>query len=308
MRANPAFRRYTAIIGTVLIVLLIGTELSLRIFMGRPALYVADAEIEYMFQPDQHLHRFGREVKINAYGMRSEDLADADADADGRLRVLVLGDSVVNGGNLTDQSALATDLLSRQRASAGGPIEALNISARSWGPGNLLAYLNRFGTFDADMAILVLSRHDLGDDRTFAPLDKNTYPTAAPMFATQEFLDRYVQPYLPFKWSSPPPSGGAAFSGDAETSLPVLLDKLASLPGGVCLILHYETGEQDFEPMEMQKLAALADARSIQVVDDRAFMNAASFRDDIHLNDAGQRGLLQAMRQCTNLPAFLESP
>jgi hypothetical protein len=306
MRANSAFRKYTAIIGAVLIVLLAGTELSLRIFMGQPALYVADAEIEYMFQPDQRVHRFGREVKINAYGMRSEDLVSADAA--GRFRVLVLGDSVVNGGNLTDQSALATDMLSRQQTSAGEPIDALNVSAGSWGPGNLLAYINRFGTFDADMAILVLSRHDLDDDRTFAPLDKNTYPTAAPMFATQEFLDRYVQRYLPFKWSSPPSSGGAALAGDAETLVPVLLDRLAALPGGACLILHYETGEQDSEPAEMQKLASLAEARGIQVVDDRVFMSAASFRDEIHLNDAGQRGLLEAMHQCTNLPAVLESP
>lgn len=305
MRAASAFRKYTLIIGAVLIVLLAGTELALRAFMGRPALYVADPEIEYMFQPDQQVRRFGREIRINAYGMRSEALAGADKD--GRFRVLVLGDSVVNGGSLTDQSALATDMLSREKTSVGGQIDVLNVSAGSWGPGNLLAYLGRFGTFDADIAILVLSSHDLSDDRTFAPLDKNTHPTAAPMFATQEFLDRYVQRYLPFKWS-PPPSDGAPLAGDAEQSLPVLLDKLASLPGGVCVILHYETGEQDVEPEAMQEMASLAEARGVQVVDDRAFMSAASFRDIIHLNDEGHRGLLEAMHHCTNLSAVLESP
>lgn len=305
MRAASAFRKYTLIIGAVLIALLAGTELALRAFMGRPALYVADPEIEYMFQPDQQVRRFGSEIRINAYGMRSEDLASADAD--GRFRVLVLGDSVVNGGSLTDQSALATDLLSRQKTSVGRRIEVLNVSAGSWGPGNLLAYLDRFGTFDADIAILVLSSHDLSDNRTFAPLDKNTYPTAAPMFATQEFLDRYVQRYLPFRWSSPP-SGGVPLAGDAEASLPVLLDKLASLPGGACLILHYETGEQDIEPPAMQEIASLGEARGIQVVDDRAFMSAPSFRDNIHLTDEGQRGLLQAMSECTNLRAVLDAP
>jgi len=45
-------------------------------------------------------------------------------------------------------------------ARLGRPVVVGNASAKSWGPPNELAYLQHFGTLDADVVILELSSHD----------------------------------------------------------------------------------------------------------------------------------------------------
>ena len=78
-------------------------------------------------------------------------------------------------------------------------IEVLNASANSWGPQNELAYLKRFGTFEAQAVVLLLNTDDL-----FAPAptseavgrDRN-YPNRKPPFALAELLNRYLEPKLP---------------------------------------------------------------------------------------------------------------
>ena len=61
-----------------------------------------------MFAPNQSGQRFGNAYSYNAFGMRRTELP-----SDGLEIVLVMGDSVVNGGASTDQNKLATALASR---------------------------------------------------------------------------------------------------------------------------------------------------------------------------------------------------
>ena len=71
-----------------------------------------------------------------------------------------------------------------------------NISAGSWGPPNLYAYVNQHGLFDADFIIIVLGSEDYADALTFAPLGYDK-PTRKPMLALEEVMVRYVPaPYL----------------------------------------------------------------------------------------------------------------
>lgn len=59
--------------------------------------------------------------------------------------VLGLGDSVINGGVLTDQDSLATTRLSELLSKLiRKKVQVLNVSAGSWGPDNCEAYLNRY--------------------------------------------------------------------------------------------------------------------------------------------------------------------
>ena len=76
--------------------------------LGTPPLSITHTSIEYMFKPNQSVTRFGNSFASNEYGMRSDSLAEKSLD---ELRIMVFGDSVINGGNLTDQSELATVLL-----------------------------------------------------------------------------------------------------------------------------------------------------------------------------------------------------
>ncbi|WP_200336250.1 SGNH/GDSL hydrolase family protein [Thiocystis violacea] len=130
--------------------------------------------------------------------MRSDDFPERKAE--GEIRIMVFGDSVVNGGNLTDHSRLATTLMAAQLSAAANvtvTVRVGNISAGSWWPGNWLAYAREYGFFDADIVVLVISRHDVADNPTFAPLDPNTHPEHQPVPALWELLTRYLPRYLP---------------------------------------------------------------------------------------------------------------
>ena len=112
---------------------------------------------------------------------------------------MLIGDSVVNGGAQTDDSQLATTLLqNRLHDELHRPVYVGNISAGSWGPPNELAYMQRFGWFDADVAVIVLSSHDYADAPTFEPtIDVHpSYPSHPPFSALEELIVRYVIPKL----------------------------------------------------------------------------------------------------------------
>lgn len=163
--------------------------------LGDPVLYVAHPTIEYMQKPNQDLWRFHNHMVSNQYGMRSPPFGVKKSGHE--LRVMVFGDSVVNGGALTDQRDLATSRLESALRERGYPDAIVgNISAGSWGPGNWLAYVQEYGFFDCDVAVLVISSHDDNDNPTFEPLDHRTHPTEKPFFALWEAFDRYVSPRL----------------------------------------------------------------------------------------------------------------
>ena len=125
-------------------------------------LFQEDNAIEYIPAPNQHSVRFGNKIAYNEYSMRSLPI-----DADDRCIVLGFGDSVLNGGTLTDQDSIATTIVEKQLQRTNESIRFLNISAGSWGPDNCAAYLNKFGSFNAKMIILFVSSHDAYDNMTF---------------------------------------------------------------------------------------------------------------------------------------------
>ncbi|MFW5682662.1 MAG: SGNH/GDSL hydrolase family protein, partial [Phycisphaeraceae bacterium] len=89
---------------TILVLGLIAIELVARygLGLGDPPLSQNHPTIEYMLQPGRTYHRFGNEYRVNAYSMRSDPFPDQKSHPDER-RVMVFGDSIVNGGNITDQ-------------------------------------------------------------------------------------------------------------------------------------------------------------------------------------------------------------
>ena len=110
--------------------------------LGDPPLWRADPEIEYLPVPSRSYRRFGNRVSYNAWSMRSGDFPREKASPD-EVRVLVLGDSLVNGGVHVDQDALATSLLEQWlRGGLGRSVVVGNVSAGSWGPPNYLAYIS----------------------------------------------------------------------------------------------------------------------------------------------------------------------
>lgn len=88
--------------GSVIVVLITEVTLRLAFGLGNPVLSQADPNTGYRFQPNQKVFRFGKKVEYNQYSQRSDPIILEKPKE--ILRILMTGDSVLNGGNPIDQS------------------------------------------------------------------------------------------------------------------------------------------------------------------------------------------------------------
>jgi hypothetical protein len=299
-------RRWALRLLLVMLVLFIGGELFARFYLGLgdPPLSQADPTMEYLFKPDQNCKRFGNHIKYNHYSMRSDEFP-VHKSQPGELRVMVVGDSVINGGTLSDQKEIATSLLQEKLSTdLKHPVTVGNISAGSWGPPNELAYLKHFGMFDADVLVIVLSSHDYADAPTFQPVVgvNLSWPEHKPVLALWEGFERYLLPRL----KRPSVSDEAYIAAtkqpsqaDIDTCGKSLHDMIEmGRAGGAKVIVaqHLERAETMASPLpghEVIKAECLRDGITpIQL--GAGFETARShgeqpYRDSIHPNAAGQR-------------------
>lgn len=179
------------------LVVILGGEVFARYYLGlgTPPISITHPKIEYMFKPNQDVFRLGNRIIINEYGMRTASFPITKPS--GETRIMVFGDSVLNGGNQTDHADLATTLLQERIRETKQNVVVGNISAGSWGPSNWLEYSKEYGFFGADIVVLVISSHDYADIPTFEALNENTHPTTPPISALIEGITRYLPRYLP---------------------------------------------------------------------------------------------------------------
>lgn len=313
------------------VILLAAMELFCRFYLhlGDPPLSVADPEIEYMFKPNQTVNRFGNIIHYNQWSMKSDDFPKQKSDPK-ELRVLVIGDSVVNGGAQTANDKTATSILQKNlQEQLHRPVHIANISAGSWGPPNQLAYLKHFGLFDADIIILVLSSHDYTDAPTFDPIVgiNSDFPEHRPLFALQEAVTRYLPRYLPvLKNASGDPMGSKApAQKDIDwcmQSIREIVDLGHAKGIPVAVVQHMEqtelgkpetSGHLVVRTTSTQAGAHVADLYDLETQSMRDGLNI--YRDNIHLNIEGQKLLARVFEQIvmqqlhtTTLPASASQP
>lgn len=188
----------TRFLAAACVLLVLAAELVSRFVfgLGDPPLFVLDPSIEYYYKPSRTYRRFGHTVSINSHSMRSPEFPSRRVDPR-ELRVMVVGDSIVTGGARIDQHELATSLLAPMlQRDTGRPVIVGNIAAASWGVPNQLAFLRRFGLFDADIVIVVLNSGDVDDVPGLEPLGY-AWPTSTPLLALQEPVRRLTERYAP---------------------------------------------------------------------------------------------------------------
>ncbi|MBW4481985.1 MAG: SGNH/GDSL hydrolase family protein [Tildeniella torsiva UHER 1998/13D] len=282
--------------------------LRIRYGLGNPPLYVADTRTGYRLAPNQSLRRRGNRIEINQYSMRGPAVApQRPVDT---LRVLMVGDSIVNGGWWTDQSQLLSVKVQEALASLHPPgietVEVFNASANSWGPRNELGYLLRFGTFEAQLVLVVLNTDDLF---AIAPnsyeLGRNpAYPTRRPPLALWEVAQRRLG-YTP----SPALQALHDQGGDrVGVNLEALrqINQVVLAAGGRLAIamtpLRRELepdGPRDYERVARQRLTAFTQSEGIPYLDGLPlFQQTAHERlyfDHIHLSPEGNDWVSQAL-------------
>ena len=247
--------------------------------------------------------------------MRSDDFPGDKPDSD-EFRVLVLGDSVLNGRSQTDQSELATELLAvRLRKKLGRPVVVGNVSAGSWGPANLLAYIDKFGLFDSDVVVVVLSSHDLTDLPTFEPVVgvHPGFPDEGPWLALEEGVTRYLPRYLPWGRAhieAADPMGDATdplVMAEGRVKLQELIETIQAARVPMVAIQHLTRTELMNGPESgHQVIGEVLKESDVLTLQLGPAMNTSlakennPYRDNIHLNPIGQRVLADQLYEAVN--------
>lgn len=302
--------------------LLVAIELLLRVLLGfgNPLIYIPDAECGYLLAPSQKVRRLGNRIEINEYSMRTGAIAPLPPIES--LRVLLLGDSVANGGWWTDQTDTISEIMARQlRLNIRNlalnsqlhskvnysDVEVLNCSANSWGPRNQLAYIERFGLFGAKVVVLLLNTDDLF---TSAPCSHvvgrdRAYPDRKPLMAIGQLLNRYLLPTLPRDLPTPSAQNEDKVGSNLEAIRQI---KTAANLANIDFVLAmtpklHETGEigpREWEVKARERLAQLVATEKITYIDFLPLFNSATepstfYRDSIHLSPEGNNLVSQTI-------------
>lgn len=283
---------FTTVIGCVVL-----AEGSLRLILGlgNPPLYIADDEIGYLLAPNQNLKRMGNTIQINQYSMRSEAIEDSKPN--NLFRVLLLGDSIVNGGWWTDQQETLSASIESRLTSDGTSVQVLNASANSWGPRNELAYLQGFGLFESQVLVLVINTDDLfATAPNSAPVGRDrNYPDKKPLLALSEAYERFIAQPKPIPNQKEETGDRVGFNLEAIREINQIAQAqntqfiLAMTP----LLREFgETGSRDYEKTARKKLQDFVTQEQITYID---FLPIFAdfpqpeflYRDHIHLSPQG---------------------
>ena len=257
--------------------------------LGSLPLYKEDKDYEYRMVSNQDLWRFGNHIVTNSFGMRSKKVSKSDK------KVLLIGDSVINGGAHIDHDDLASTILDRKIADS----QILNISAGSWGPDNAFAFIKKHGDFDCSGIILVFSSHDAFDNMHFKKVvgKHPMWPDEQPFCALTDGWSRYAWPKL------------KSYFGYEDNSYEYLIDfddskfntgwndfkvfcQKQQLP--LFVYLHPELDERKSKGFNKKGKVLLNwlkdnEINYISGLDHQ--FNSDDYRDNIHLNSNGQKKL-----------------
>jgi lysophospholipase L1-like esterase len=296
------------------VVLLAGTELFSRYYLGLgdPPLSMADPDTGYISRPNQTCFRFGNTIHYNAYCMRSPDFPAHKSDPQ-EFRVMVLGNSIINGGAQTDQSQVCTSILQRALGDKlHRPVIVGNISAGGWGPLNEWPYVKTRGLFDADVVVIVLNSNNAASRFPAGPVAgvDPSFPDHKPCCATWEAVTRYLPRYLPFlgpvgsNEGYHPAADDALATAQSSDALGNMIATARAHGAKAYVVLHWTltelrqaAGEKSgWLPPRLQTIrAASQGAGATGIISDDAGAAPTDYRDDIHPNANGQRHLAALM-------------
>lgn len=265
---------------------------------GHAVLYRADPIVGYYPTPNQNLARYGGALRTNAFGMRSEDIARHKAAGD--LRILMLGDSTQWGGSYVDQKDIYTTRLQAALDPPGNRrhVQVLSVSANGWGPFHEHGYIKKFGTFDADIAVIDMPMDDVNRPLyglMDAPFFGDVNP---PTFALEEFLNNLTWRYrkahagLDSRWEHEQSTLGLIEYGNLADALHAsgITDIYgAILPGKVPGMggPRYESSADWFEPLRDVFTAHRVTTLYPQGLFKGVGTPEEIYYDDVHLNPKG---------------------
>ncbi|MEH2096250.1 lipolytic protein G-D-S-L family [Nostoc sp. 'Peltigera membranacea cyanobiont' 213] len=302
------------VILAVVVGLFVVVEIGLRSLFGfgNPLVYIGDERIGYLLAPNQRTRRFGNRIEINEYSMRGSPIDKTPAPSG--LRILLLGDSIANGGWWTDQTNTISAIMMRSLASSTHSnyqeVEVLNASANSWGPRNELAYLEKFSNFNAQIVVLLINTDDLfATPPTSLPVGRDrNYPDSKPPLALAEVWQRYIvkqQPIPEMKAVQNEAGDRVGINLEAIGKIQALTRQSNSQFLLVMTPLLREIGEpgpRDYEIKARQRLNDFTKTQQINYIDFLPIFNSTTnpqglYHDSIHLNLQGNKFVSEVMER-----------
>jgi len=243
-------------------------ELILRSMgFGTPIVYRVDPNVGYYPAPNQDVHRYGGEIHINAFGMRSRNVTAEKPAA--TFRILMLGDSTLYGGSYVDQDQTYCSQLERSLNQNPGAlptsprqVEVLCMGANAWGPQHELPYVKQFGLFHADLVMVMGPPNDAYRPRYGIERLPFFAEGHRPEFAWQEFWQHVV-------WEHNQRTGGTDESFESSKRAGANIAEGVAAWMGIAALAQRQGARMDFEllPNEEEARVGKADESTQRVLD-----------------------------------------
>ena len=243
---------------------------------------VEDPDIGYLPKKNQKICRFGKEIHYNNYHQRSDPLSPSSS-----FRIFMIGDSILNGGNYIDNTETISEILERQlNQSLGLRGEVLNASAGGWSFYNYCAYIDKFGTFDAEIVFIIMNQTDLFQSKEVIPSNYQSRTGLALEFVIQRLWRAYFSAIRHRSNSQ----------NYVEKNLEYLRKMISTIGAEKLTVLyippknHISSSDRTKELVRVSVLLKENRVRFINAPE-LAGLSEANYSDGIHLNRSGNQAV-----------------
>lgn len=269
----------------------------------RPVVYQSDSALGFRLKPDQQTTFFGNQIVINGFGVR--DARPFDTKVPGKIRVLVLGDSVTWGGVQLPQQALFTQVFEHEL----GDAEVINAGINGYSVWRMAELYRRYLTeLRPDLIVLYVIP---GDFYRAAVVDlarsSPAFPLKHPTFALSASLSSariVTASRLGWDWLLPADPSRARDSASDQERLQLNIDAVTRLNGELradkrLIVVVSPFREHPDNPPFPPKAAQTLDEAGIEtlVLDDDSLRVPENFVDHIHLSAQGHARVGRALAE-----------
>lgn len=235
--------------------------------------YDKDSEIGYILKPNQS----GSFLNKNRWIVndRSMGVATPWSPVSDKTNLLLIGNSIVMGGNPYDQSEKIGPLI---QAQLGEHIAVWPIAAGGWSTVNESVYLHRNPDVAEASNFFVWEYMNGGFSQLSPDRGEYVFPTEKPALASWYVLRRYVLPKLiPFNMNELPPTGASA-QGNVQQFESQVAKLAAGKTGKKAGLLFFYPGRDEY--LGMQK--------GVDYVPDRAQLERIAAKHKLVIVDIGK--------------------
>ena len=250
--------------------LFVGTEAAVRLSGAVDfPLYAVDDEIGYVIKPNQQ----GNFLNKNHWVFNDRSMGtNQNWDPSGKPNLLILGNSIVMGGNPYDQQDKLGPLLQTR---LGDKVKVWPAAVGGWSTVNESIYLSRNPDVVKATNFFIWEYMNGGLSQLSPARGEYVFPTQKPIFATWYMARRYVLPrFISFDMNELPPQGSSQSANLAQFEK--LVSELSAASGAKTpgiLFLYPGKDEyidskngKDYVP-DREELQRIAESYGLKIVD-----------------------------------------